>query len=310
IYGRTPPRQRQRDVARRQAEIVCRIGQQQHGRGCIEYAGMAANHGLVRCSRRVSETRTRHPLFERIRSRCRIEVSAIEQRGGLNLVDDGGIVRPGLRVLLPFPAESIIQGEAIRDTPRVLRVKSDLVHMEISQPIADLQLVLHERIIETVWCRTTQRQNFQNRVYCGSDISRKNTELIEPKRLKSGQVIVVTANLEDVRSTDERNSIIDLRPPVVLRCGKKIPRAKLSNAVCDVRQGRVGCAWPDFLADGKTQIVDQRGAEDLGPLRNSGMCTVLFNAVVVERAGRQRLRRTAYRRRILSRGIAEIVAKG
>src|SRR5207247_6089098 len=171
---------------------------------------------------------------------------------------------------------------------------SDLVHMESRQPIADLQLVLHERIIETVWCRTTQRQNFQNLVY-RADVGRKNTELIEPKRLKRGQVIVVAANLEDVRSTDERNSIIDLRPPVVLRCGKKIPRAKLSNAVCDVRQGRVGCAWPYFLADGNTQVVDQRGAEDLGPLRNSGMCTVLFNSVVVDYCGLLSLLPSGYR---------------
>ena len=154
IYGRTQPRQRQRNVAWRQTEIVCRIGQQQHGRGCVEYAGMAANHGLVRRSRRVRETCTRHPLFKRIRSRCRIEVSAVEQRGGLNLVDHGSIVCHGLRILLTFPSKSIIQREAIRDAPRVLRIESDLVHMEISQPIANLQLVLHERIIETVRCRT------------------------------------------------------------------------------------------------------------------------------------------------------------
>ena len=45
-------------------------------------------------------------------------------------------------------------------------------------------------------------------------------------------------------------------------------------------------------------------------MRNSGMCTVLFSAGIGERAGRQRLRRPAYRRRVLSRGIAEIVAQG
>src|SRR5436309_7917139 len=163
---------------------------------------MAAKHGLGRRSRRVSETCTRHPLFKRIRSRCRIEVSAVEQRGGLNLVDHGSIVCHGLRILLTFPSKSIIQREAIRDAPRILRVESDLVHMEISQPIANLQLVLHARIIEAVCCRTAQRQNFQNLVW-RADVRQKNTELIEAKILERGQVIVVTANFEDVRSTDE-----------------------------------------------------------------------------------------------------------
>ena len=109
--------------------------------------------------------------------------------------------------------------------------------------------------------------------------------MIDAKGLKRGQVIVVTANLEDVRSTDERNSIIDLRPPVVFCCGKKIPRAKLPDAVRDIRQGRVGCAWPYFLADGKTQVVDHGGAEDLRPLRNSGIQSLRLREVGYIRRG-------------------------